>query len=519
MKILPFFVIKNFWEDSVIKQILIVGGGTSGWMAAACFAKMLKPLGVGITLVESSEIGTVGVGEATIPPILGFLKLLGIDETDFIRSTQASFKLGIQFADWRQLGSSYWHQFGTVGANIDGFEFYQHWLKSKKHGNQSDFTDYAPSIVMAQAKKFARLNDNTQSPFCGANYALHFDASLVARYLRDYSEVRGVERLDGKIQRVHLNDDANIKSVELTDGRNIHADFFIDCSGFKALLIEGALHTGYEDWSHYLPCNSAVVAQTENVEAPAPYTKSTALTYGWQWKIPLQHRSGNGYVFCNSYTSDDEAEALFRSNLVGEILTSPRFLRFTTGKRKKLWNKNCVAVGLASGFLEPLESTSIHLAMKAILKLVEMFPSDLNDMLPTQCEYNRIMGAEYESVRDFIVLHYCTTDRTDTEFWRACRALKIPESLHERIELFKVQGRLYKDEFDLFTANSWYAVLEGMGVRPRGYDPLVDHSDVIDINRRMDMAIQVMRIAVNSLPSHERYIELNCPAKVLDFVE
>lgn len=496
----------------MIRNILIVGGGTSGWMAAACFAKMLAPMNIKITLVESSEIATVGVGEATIPPILDFIRLLGIDEQDFIRATQASFKLAIRFVDWRELGQSYWHQFGTVGANIDGVEFYQHWLKSLRAGNSAAFTDYAPAIVMAQKNKFSQSAMEPRQPLSGAKYALHFDATLVAAYLRRYAEQQGVQRIDGKVNSFMLTDDGAIADVILEGGQKLTADFFIDCSGSRGLLIEEALATGYENWSNFLPCDSAVVAQTTNEGAPPPYTQSTALTSGWQWRIPLQHRTGNGYVFCSRYSDLPTAEELFRRNLKGTLLTEPRFLNFVTGKRKKLWNKNCIAVGLASGFLEPLESTSIHLAMKSILKFVEMLPSNLTNMLPTQKEYNRVMDAEYTSVRDFIVLHYCTTKRTDSDFWRACRAMEIPDSLRIRLELFAAQGRLYRDEFDLFTPNSWYAVLDGMGVRPTGYDPLVDLSRYEEVTAMMSRALDAMQKTADALPDHGRFIEMHCAA-------
>lgn len=499
----------------MMKHILIVGGGTSGWMAAACFAKMLKPLGLTITLVESTEIGTVGVGEATIPPILDLLRLLGIDEREFIQATQASFKLGIRFVDWRELGQSYWHQFGTVGANIDGVEFYQHWLKSKRAGNPADFTDYSPAIVMAQHNKFSLAGYDPKHALHGAKYALHFDATLVAAYLRNYAESMGVTRIDAKIECANLSESGDIKSVLLQDGRELAADFFIDCSGFRGLLIEEALHTGYENWSHYLPCDSAVVAQTSNYGEPAPYTQSTALACGWQWRIPLQHRTGNGYVFCSQYSDRQTAEELFCRNLQGELLTQPRLLRFTTGKRKQLWNKNCVAVGLASGFLEPLESTSIHLAMKAILKFVEMLPCGQGDEF-TRAEYNRVMAAEYLSIRDFIILHYCTTQRSDTDFWRYCATMAIPDSLQTKMDLFKAQGRLYRDEFDLFTRNSWYAVLEGMGVRPSGYDPLVDLSHGGEVASMMAKALQAMRKAVDAQPSHAQFMAQHCPAAMPD---
>lgn len=494
-----------------LKNIIIVGGGTSGWMAAACFSKILRPLGVNVTLVESTEIGTVGVGEATIPPILDLLRLLGIDERHFIQSTQASFKLAIQFNDWYELGHSYWHQFGTVGANIDGVQFYQHWLLSKKAGNPAAFTDYSPAIAMAKKNKFDIIPANGEHVLSGAKYALHFDASLVAKYLRGYAEKNGVVRVDAKVEGFTLTDKGYISSVTLDNGNALHADFFIDCSGFRGLLIEQALATGYEDWSGYLPCDSAVVTQTENAGEPAPYTQSTALDAGWLWRIPLQHRSGNGYVFCSKYSSDDEATALFRKKIQGALVAEPRILRFVTGKRKKLWNKNCLAVGLASGFLEPLESTSIHLAMKTILKFVEMLPVTIDDE-STAREFNRVVDREYESVRDFIILHYCTTKRNDTAFWRNCASMDIPESLKARLDLFKESGRLYKDEFDLFTTNSWYAVLEGMGVRPERIDPLVYLSHAEEVRTKMQKALTLMDSTTDKLLSHKDFLRTRCPA-------
>ncbi len=500
-----------------LKNIIIVGGGTSGWMAAACFSRILKPLGVNITLVESTEIGTVGVGEATIPPILDLLRLLGIDERHFIQSTQASFKLAIKFNDWSELGHSYWHQFGSVGANIDGVQFYQHWLLSKKAGNPATFTDYSPAIAMAKKNKFDIIPSNGEHVLSGAKYALHFDASLVAKYLRGYAEKNGVVRIDAKVKGSRLTDKGYISSISLDDGREIPADFFVDCSGFAGLLIEQALKTGYEDWSEYLLSNSAVVAQTENIGEPAPYTQSTALDAGWLWKIPLQHRSGNGYVYCNKFSSDEEATALFRKKIQGPLVTEPRILRFVTGKRKQLWNKNCLAVGLSSGFLEPLESTSIHLAMKAILQFLEMLPVSKDDDHTTQ-EFNRLMDRQYESVRDFIVLHYCTSKRKDTAFWQACTSLAIPESLKTRLDLFKMTGRLYKDEFDLFTTNSWCAVLEGMGIRPAGVDPLVYLSPADEVRSKMQRALALMDSTTDKLLAHKEFLEAKCPAFTDDLV-
>lgn len=493
--------------EGSLKHIVIVGGGTSGWMAASCFAKMLTPLNIKVTLVESSEIGTVGVGEATIPPILDFLRLLEIDEDDFVRATQATFKLAIRFVDWRELGQSYWHQFGTVGANIDGIEFYQHWLKSKRFGNAAEFTDYSPAIVMAKSNKFSKSVMEANQSLAGAKYALHFDASLVAAYLRQYAEQRGVRRIDARVASVTLANNGFIEGITLEGGELLTADFFVDCSGFRGILIEEGLATGYEDWSRYLPCDTAVVVQTANSRSPSPYTQSRALANGWQWRIPLQHRTGNGYVFSSRYTDSTEAEHLFRQNLMGDVIGEPRFVHFLTGKRKKFWNKNCVAVGLASGFLEPLESTSIHLAMKAIIKFVELLPVSVYDCLATANEYNRILDAEYRSIRDFIILHYCTTKRTDTEFWQACANMEIPGSLAERLDLFMSQGRLYRDEFDLFTSNSWYAVLDGMGLRPRGYDPLVNLSNYEEVERMMSRAFQVMHNSAEFLPNHTEFIE------------
>lgn len=494
-----------------LKKIVIVGGGTAGWIAAACLAKLFKPQGVAIELVESPDIPTVGVGEATIPPILNYLSLLNIDERDFIRKTHATFKLGIKFTDWRVKGEYYWHQFGTVGSNIDGIAFYQHWLKSLQRGAVTQFTDFAPAIAMASDNKFAKVPPNDTSIMAGAKYALHFDAGLVAKYLQDYSVGLGAVHHLANVVQVKQGDNGFIESLELDTEAQLNGDFFVDCTGFSGLLIDKTLNVGFEDWSHFLPCNSAVVAQTHNAKNLFPYTQSTARESGWQWHIPLQNRAGNGYVYCNSFTTDQAAEQHFIGGLKEKMITEPRVLRFTTGKRKEIWSKNCLALGLASGFLEPLESTSIHLVMKAILKFVEMFPTK-DCPVATLKEFNRVMDIEYSCIRDFIVLHYCTTQRTDTEFWRHCGSMAIPDSLAEKIELFKAQGRLYKNELDLFTANSWYAVLEGMGIRPRAYDPLVDFSAVPEVEQQMANALATLHAIVPRLPSHEDFIQEHCSA-------
>lgn len=498
--------------NNKLEKIVIVGGGTAGWMAAACLSKVFKNSNCQIHVIESPEVSTVGVGEATIPPIVSFIRFLGIDERDFIQKTQATFKLAIQFQDWRKIGESYWHQFGTVGADIDGIAFYQHWIKSKFNGNPAAFTDYAPAIAMAKKNKFVISPPGDRTILSGGKYAWHFDATLVAEYLCRYAQANGALRTRSHVEEVMLNGAGYIDGVQLNTGDVIQGDFFIDCTGFRGLLIEGALNTGYEDWSHFLPCDTAIVAQTENVPNIEPFTRSRALTAGWQWHIPLQHRAGNGYVFCSKFSSADEAEALFRKNLNGALLTDPRLLNFKTGKRKKIWNKNCLALGLASGFMEPLESTSIHLIMQAIAKFTEMLPTK-NCEQATADEYNRVMGAEYESIRDFIVLHYCTTQRDDTAFWRHCQAMEIPDGLKTKLALFRAQGRLYKNEFDLFTHNSWYAVLEGMGVRPDGYDPIVDSSSYEEVSQIMASGLQSLEGIVRGLPSHSTFIRENCAAQ------
>lgn len=488
-----------------IEKIVVVGGGTAGWMTASSVARTLGPLGVKTVLIESADIGTVGVGEATIPPIIGLLKLLGIPETTFIKETNATFKLAIRFDDWLTVGKNFWHPFGSVGGDINDTEFYQHWIKSVKNGNTADFTDYSPSAALADANKFHMVRPDEKSHLVGAAYAYHFDASLVAKMLREYSEAHGVERIEATVKDVQLTDDGSIKSLSLDNGDEVDGDIFFDCSGMRGLLIEGALKTGFEDWTHYLPCDSAVVVQTSNVGQAPPYTVSIAMDSGWRWRIPLQNRTGNGYVFSSAYTDDETAEKDFRKSLKGDLIGDPRFLRFKTGMRKKAWNKNCIAIGLSSGFLEPLESTSIHLAMKAVFKFLEMVPN-IPCAEATINEYNRAIIQEYESARDFIILHYCTTRRDDTKFWRDCAAMSIPQSLQDRLDLFKSQGRLMKERYALFPRNSWYSVFEGMGIRPTDYDPLADLSNSQKVEKVMSRALRALNSAVEEAPDHEEFI-------------
>lgn len=497
-----------------INNIVIVGGGTAGWTTAACLARVLKNTQSKITLIDSPNVATIGVGEATIPPLVEFIRFLGINEQDFVKKTQATFKLAIKFNDWNQIGEHYWHQFGSVGADIDGKAFYQHWFKSKQQGNPHCYTDYSPAIAMAKENKFVippSAQNQQQSILNGATYAWHFDALLVANYLTDYATKLGVNHLKGHVECVEQHENNFIKSVTLTSGQTIEGDFFIDCTGQKALLIEGVMGSAFESWQEYLPMNKSIAMQTENHGPLLPYTESTAQPFGWQWRIPLQHRTGNGLVYCDNYCDQQTALDTLTKNIKGKPLTEPKTISFTTGKRKELWKGNCLALGLSSGFLEPLESTSIHLMMKGVIKFAEMLP-DKRCHQPTINEYNRVMDLEYLSIRDFIVLHYCTSSRSDSQFWRDCQQMKIPASLEEKLALFKSQGRLFRNEFDLFTAPSWYAVLAGMNIAPDNYDRLVDISNSQQVNHIMAAGLNNLTHTVAQLPSHEAFIKRFCPS-------
>ena len=498
--------------QSHIKKIVIVGGGSAGWLAAAALSKTLDSTFTRIQLIESSTIGTVGVGEATIPPILNFLNYLGIDEADFMRKTQASFKLGIKFSDWHSLGKSYYHPFGSVGVKIDSKEFYPCWLKSKLNGDTTEFTDFSPAAVMCEQNKFYPPSRADKDSFiAGASYALHFDAGLVAKYLADYAKNRGVERIEADIVDVSTTLEQGITGLVLADGKQIDGDFYIDCSGFQGLLIEKALHSGYEDWREFLPCDRAVAVQTQNVAATANYTLATARNSGWTWKIPLQHRTGNGYVYSSKYCSDDEAAKVLLTAAEGELLTEPRVIPFVTGMRKKMWNKNCVALGLSSGFLEPLESTAIHLVTRGLRLFLDLLPNSSSE--PTlEAEYNRLMSMEYVSIRDFIILHYCTSQRTDSDFWRTCNTMEIPESLRYKIDLFKSRGVLYYNPQDLFKPPSWHCVFEGMGVRPARYDPTIDYLADNEVQGILGQVKSLMGTMASGLPTHDQFLKKYCPA-------
>lgn len=500
-------------SDNRIKKIVIVGGGTAGWMTAAALSKILKKDYCEIRLIESESIPTVGVGEATIPQIQLFNNLLGLDENDFIRQTQGTFKLGIQFVNWGKIGDAYIHAFGEVGRDINAIQFYHYWLKMRQLGQAEDITEYTLTALAAYQGKFMRSVDAGDSPLSNIAYAFHFDAGLYAKYLRDYATRGGVIRTEGKITRAKLRpDNGFIQSVVMEDGTEHDADLFIDCSGFRGLLIEEALQTGYEDWTHWLPCDRAVAVPCENTLAPTPYTRSTAHSAGWQWRIPLQHRVGNGHVFSSQYMSEDEATDILLKNLDGKPLAEPRTLKFTTGKRKQFWNKNCVAIGLASGFMEPLESTSIHLVQSSIAKLMTFFP-DKNFRQADIDEYNQQAHFEFDRIRDFLIVHYHATQRDDSPFWNYCRTMDVPPEVTQKIEQFRSNGRIARKQTEMFNDLSWFEVMYGQGLRPQSYHPLVDILPKDEIAQRLASIKAVIERSADYMPSHEQFIQEHCAAK------
>lgn len=493
-------------QQAPLNSIVIVGGGTAGWISAAVLAHVLRNTGCKITLVESPDIPIIGVGEATIPSFVDLLQFLKIPESDFIANTNASFKLGIKFVDWLRKDHHYWHPFGAIGSKIDGKDFYQHWLKSQLHGSNLAFTDFSPAIAMAKQGRFFIPDPSQPSNLSRSGHALHFDAALAAKYLANYAQAKGVHYCSANVQQVEQSADGRISRLQLDRGEPLAGDFFIDCSGQRALLIQQTLRVGYVDWQAYLPVNSAAVVQTENGADFPPYTEATAHEHGWRWRIPLQNRTGNGYVFCRDFCSDDEATALLMQHVSGQPLNNPRIIRFTTGKRDKCWYKNCLAIGLSSGFLEPLESTSIYLALKGITNFVQMLPNQALDQV-TIDEYNRLMDSEYDCIRDFIVLHYCATERTDSAFWRMWQTLPIPASLEQKLALFNSQGRLFKNERDLFAPDSWYAVLEGMNLRPRDYDHTVDASIFEQVQRILAQGAEALEQSAAQVPLHRDFVQ------------
>ena len=496
--------------DRRIRRIVIVGGGSAGWMVAAALANTIRG-GCRIELIESAAIGTVGVGEATIPPLRHFNRQLGIDENAFVAAARGTFKLGIAFADWVRPGHRYFHPFGRIGDDFDSISLHQYWLRERARGSAVPLEDYAMAWVLARAGRFGRPLADPAMVLSSFDYAYHFDASLYGLHLRDYAEKRGVRRIDGTIVEVKLRgEDGFIEALQLEGGAQVGGDLFIDCSGFRGLLIESALEAGYESWQHWLPCDRAVaVGCAPGADLP-PYTCATARPAGWQWRIPLQHRTGNGHVYCSEHMSDDEAAAILLANLGGEPLGEPRPLRFTAGIRRRHWSRNCIAIGLSAGFLEPLESTSIHLVQSAITRLLALFPDrDFDPMLAQ--EFNRASRFEYERIRDFLVLHYHAQQRQEP-LWRRARAMEIPETLRFKMDHFRNGGRILFDPAELFQKYNWLAVLAGQEVLPERCHPLLDLRGRTDAAGILAQMRHVMEQAALTLPSHRQYIERHCRA-------
>ncbi len=491
-----------------IKKIVIVGGGSSGWIAASVLSNQFRSDVLEVELVESEDIGTIGVGESTIPPFVGLIRNLGINEQHFIQSVHATFKLGIRFPDWKTLGASYFHPFGSIGVRFGKQEFYQAWLKAKANGHPSELQSFAPCSVMAAGNRFYPPEEAQKTPIGGASYALHIDASLVAKYLRRYSEERGVKRTEGLVTEVRQREDGGIASLLLKSGEEVHGDFFIDCTGFYALLIEKTLGIGYEDWLNYLPCDRAVAVQTENLGEAVPYTVSTAREAGWSWRIPLQHRTGNGYVFSSEHCSDDEATEKLLSFIDGKPITEPMIIPFRAGVRQSFWHKNCVSIGLSGGFIEPLEATALHVVVRGMDFFLRFYP-DQDCETANIDEYNRRMRMDYEEIRDFIVLHYCLTQREDTPFWKHCKNMEIPPELAQRIELFKAHGALREGVDELFRPPSWQSVFDGMGVMPGKYCPRIDNIDYKLIEDTLAEAEGAISSMVDKLPSHDQFLRQN----------
>lgn len=501
-------------DPDAIRSIAIVGGGTAGWMAAAKLAHALKDTPCTIRLIESDAIGTVGVGEATIPPILNFIRELGIDEDELIRETCATFKLGIEFKDWTRIGHSYFHPFGETGYALGDVPFAAYWLKHYRAGKAGRLEQYSLTAAAAAHGKFTRPQPIPGTPLQNLSYALHFDAALFAQYLRRFAESRGVVRTEGKVAHVNLREDNGfIDHIALESGEQIAADLFIDCSGFRGVLIEAALHTGYNDWSHWLPCNSALAVPSDRLDSLPSHTVATAQTSGWTWRIPLQHRTGNGHVYCNQYISDDAALEVLVRGLNSAPRADPIHLRFTTGHRKQFWNRNCIAIGLSGGFLEPLESTSIHLIQRGIAMLLDAFPDRHCDRAVAD-RYNQALQREFDSVRDFLLLHYARTQRNDTPFWRYCSNLTLPDSLLHRIAMFAQSGEIDRKAGELFPGQSWLFIFMGLNIVPNADDPVSAKLTNPVIAENLLNTREVVKLCADVMPIHSDYLASISAAKI-----
>ncbi len=489
------------------QKVVIAGGGTAGWMTAAAIGKVLEKV-ADVTLVESDAIGTVGVGEATIPTLLTYNRLIGIDEADFLSAVRGTFKLGIAFENWTDVGHRYIHSFGITGKDHWTAGFQHFWRRGREMGIAREFGDYCLELIAAEEGRFAHL------PELGLNYAYHIDSSAYATYLRAIAERHGVKRREGRITEVAQHENGDIASLTLEDGTVLEGDLFIDCSGFRALLIEGALGVGYDDWSHWLPCDRAIAVQTESAGPPRPYTRAIAHEAGWRWQIPLQHRTGNGIVFSSRFMDEDTAQDRLLSSVGGKPLTEPRVIRFRTGTRRAHWHRNCVAIGLSSGFIEPLESTSIHLIQRSIMRLMQLFPNGVVNAADI-AEFNAQTDYELEHIRDFIILHYNLTNRTDTPFWRHMRNMDVPAGLTHRMKLFRETGRVFRANDQLFAENSWIQVMLGQGIVPQSHHPIADMMTGQEVRDFLAHIEQNVRRTVSGLPTHQAYLDRYCRAKLV----
>ncbi len=484
-------------------RVVIAGGGTAGWMTAAAIARTMGRT-IDLTLVESEAIGTVGVGESTIPPLVTFNRLLGINEAEFMRETEATFKLGILFDNWKTEGSRYFHSFGMTGKDHWSAGFQHFWLYGREKGHDASYDDYCLELVAALQGRFAHLPDDRM------NYAYQLDATRFAKFLRRMAEADGTKRVEGRIASVALNPESgDIATIVMENGTRLDGDLFVDCTGFRAMLMEQALHVGYDDWTHYLPCDSAIAVQTENVGPALPYTRAMAHDAGWQWRIPLQHRTGNGIVYCSRYLSKDAALERLLGNVEGVVTTEPNHLRFVTGARRKQWFRNCVTIGLSSGFMEPLEATSIHLIQRAILRLVRMMPLTGISQRDV-AEFNDQQNQDMQQIRDFLILHYVATDRRDSAFWRHCATMPVPDSLTQKIELFRETGRVFRRNEELFAENSWVQVMMGQGILPKSYHPIAGKLTDDELSRLLGGIRTTVSRTAASLPQHGDYVAQYC---------